>query len=302
MTESCLVHLQSQTMPHRVIVVDDGSSDGTAGRVRERWPAARVVRFERSRGFAQACNAGVGAGSGEIVVLLNNDVDCRPDFLARLVEPFASDSSLGAVATLMLAPGGAAIDSIGLAADVTLAAFPRLQALPAARAADRKPLLACPAGAAAAYRRIAWDEVGGLDETMFAYMEDFDLGLRLCAAGWRAATAPRAVGVHLGSGTHVHRSVSQRRHGGFGRGYMLRRYGILRGRNAPRALLTEAIVSVGDLLISRDLAALRGRVEGWRAGAGLSRRPLPPAAAIDRDIGFWDSLSLRRGVYDRRAT
>jgi hypothetical protein len=82
---------------------------------------------------------------------------------------------------------------------------------------------------------------------------------------------------------------------------MLRRYGLLRGRGAPRTLATEAIVVLGDLAISRDLAALRGRLAGWRAGRLAPRLTRPPAEAIDRGIGFRDSLALRRGVYGRRA-
>jgi GT2 family glycosyltransferase len=132
-------------------------------------------------------------------------------------------------------------------------------------------------------------------------MEDFDLALRLRSAGWRSVLAPDAVGVHLGSATHGHRSAWQRRHGGFGRGYMLRRYGLLHGPTAPRTIATEAVVVLGDLAVSRDLAALQGRVSGWRAGRRAPRLPRPPAEAIDEEIGFRDSLALRRGVYGRRA-
>jgi N-acetylglucosaminyl-diphospho-decaprenol L-rhamnosyltransferase len=235
------------------------------------------------------------------VVLLNNDVDCRPDFLERLVAPLAQDPQIGAVAALMLQPGERLIDSAGLAADVTLGGFPRLQGLDVGQARAEQPVLAGPAGTAAAYRRSAWEQLGGLDEAIFAYMEDFDLTLRLRSAGWKAVLAADAVGVHLGSATHGHRSAWQRRHGGFGRGYMLRRYGLLRGRGAPRTLATEAVVVLGDLAISRDLSALRGRLAGWRAGRLAPRLPRPPADAVDQQISFRDSLALRRGVYGRRA-
>ena len=300
LTDSCLKHLDAQTVPHQVIVVDDGSTDGTSERLRDRWPSVRVERFDSSHGFAEACNRGAAAGTGEVVVLLNNDVDCRPDFLQRLAAPFDSDPRLGGVAALMLQPGERTIDSIGLCADSTLGAFPRLQGLPVACAAQSSPVLACPAGAAAGYRRGAWLDVGGLDEAMFAYMEDFDLGLRIRAAGWSVTGAPDAVGVHLGSATHGHRSARQRLLGGFSRGYLLRRYRVLHGRAALRALVTEAIVGAGDIVISRDVAALRGRLAGWRAASGLSPRTAPPAA-IDAGIGFRASLSLRRGVYGQRA-
>jgi len=300
LTDSCLRHLRAQTLAHRVIVVDNGSTDATRARLGLEWPAVALERFDENRGFAEACNRGVAAGRGEIVVLLNNDVDCRPDFLERLVAPLR-DPAVGSVASLMLQPGGERIDSMGLTADPVLAGFPRLQGLPAGEARDSAPLLTGPAGAAAAYRRAAWEQVGGLDETIVAYMEDFDLALRLRMAGWRAVAEPGAVGVHLGSATNGHRSSWQRLQGGFGRGYVLRRYGLLRGRTAPRALATEAVVVLGDLVISRDLAALRGRLAGWRAGRSRPRLPLPPAECIDSAIGFRDSVAMRRGVYARRA-
>jgi N-acetylglucosaminyl-diphospho-decaprenol L-rhamnosyltransferase len=301
LTDSCLRHLRSQTVEHHVIVLDNGSRDGTSERIIEDWPAVQLDRFEENRGFAEAANRGVAAGSADVVVLLNNDVDCRPDFLERIVAPLANDPQIGAVASLMLQPGERLIDSAGLSADVTLGGFPRLQGLGVELATSSRPLLAGPAGTAAAYRRAALEQVGGLDEAIFAYMEDFDLALRLRGAGWKATLAADAVGVHLGSATHGHRSAWQRRHGGFGRGYMLRRYGMLRGRHAARTLVTEAVVVLGDMVISRDLAALRGRIEGWRAGRRVPRATAPPPDAVDANIGFLDSLALRRGVYGRRA-
>ncbi len=297
LTSSCLDHLARQTVAHQVVVCDNGCDEGTAERVRAAYPAVDVIRLERNMPYATACNCAAADGDGDVVVMLNNDIDARPDFLERLVAPLEADASVGSVAALLVAPGEERVDSVGLVADPTLAAFPRWGGAHPARARDDVPALAGPAGAAAAFRRRAWGEVGGLDETIFAYMEDFDLALRLRTAGWGAAAALDAVAVHVGAATNVHRSASQRRNGGFGRGYVLRRYGVLRTRAAPRALLTEAIVVAADAAISRDLAALRGRLAGWRAGRGKPRRPWPPAPAVDRGISFRDSLALRRGMY-----
>jgi len=107
------------------------------------------------------------------------------------------------------------------------------------------------------------------------------------------------VGMHLGSATHGHRTVWQRRHAGFARGYLLRRYGVLRSDQAMRALSTEAAVVLGDAVLSRDLAALSGRVAGWRSASGLTRRS-PPADALDPEIGIRDSLAWRKNIYARR--
>jgi glycosyltransferase involved in cell wall biosynthesis len=73
LTERCLRHVQEQTTPHAVIVVDNGSEDDTAQNVRALCPQAQVIRLETNTGFPAACNSGVALGTGEIIVLLNND-------------------------------------------------------------------------------------------------------------------------------------------------------------------------------------------------------------------------------------
>jgi N-acetylglucosaminyl-diphospho-decaprenol L-rhamnosyltransferase len=299
LTANCLAHLARQTRSHTVIVSDNGGDGETAERIGSEWPAVLLLRSTDRLSFAVACNRGADAGDGEVVVLLNNDVYCRPDWLERLVAPLEAEPRAGSVACLLVQPGEQAIDSVGLCADPTLAGFPRLEGLPVARAGEARPRLAGPAGAAAAYRRTAWREVGGLDEAIFAYAEDLDLALRLRAAGWSASVALEAVGMHLGSATHGHRTAWQRRHAGFARGYLLRRYGVLRSRGAVRALSTEAAAVLGDAILSRDLAALSGRVAGWRSARGLARRSAP-ADALDPQIGIRDSLASRMSIYARR--
>lgn len=301
LTQSCLEHMRRQTIAHRVVVCDNGCDQGTARRLADAYPEVTVVPMARNMPYPVACNAAVAAGRAELVVMMNNDVDARPDFLERLLAPFASRPRLGSVAPLLLRPGEREIDSVGLRADRTLAAFPRFQGRPPAEARGDESVLAGPAGAAAAFRRAAWEELGGLDESIFAYMEDFDFALRLRVAGWEAAVALDAVAIHRGSATFGHRSAEQRRKAGHGRAYLLRRYGVLRSRDAPRALLTEAIVVAGDLFLARDTAALSGRLAGWRSAAGRPRLARPPADAIDERIGLVDSLRLRRGVYLRPA-
>ena len=297
LTESCLDHLRRQTAPHSVIVADNASTDGTPAHVRAAFPEAQVVELEENRGFSVACNAGARAGRAEVLVLLNNDVECRPDFLERLTVRL-DEGLTGSVAGLLLAGESGTIESFGVAVDRTLAGYPRLRGAPSAAAQRGGLVLAGPSGAAAAFRRDAWDDVGGLDEAVFAYGEDVDLALRLRGAGWLAAAAPEAVAIHRGSATAVHRSSAQRHAGGFSRGYFMRRYGVLRRRGALRALAVELIAVTGDAIVySHDLAALRGRLAGWRAAHGLPRHPAPPANAIDHGIKFAESLRLRRAMY-----
>jgi N-acetylglucosaminyl-diphospho-decaprenol L-rhamnosyltransferase len=301
LTRDCLAHLARQTQAHTVILSDNGGDNETAEGVRSEWPQVRLIRSAERLSFAAACNRGAELGTGEVVVLLNNDVYCRPDWLEHLIAPLETEPQTGSVACLLLQPGEQSIDSVGLCADPTLAGFPRLAGRPVAQARDPRPRLAGPAGAAAAYRRSAWQAVGGLDEQIFAYAEDLDLALRLRGAGWGASTAPDAVGVHLGSATHGHRTAWQRRHAGFARGYLLRRYGVLRGRHVARALTTETAVMLGDAVLSRDLVALSGRLSGWRSAGGLTRRSAP-ADALEPEIGVRESLSLRTRIYARGQT
>jgi N-acetylglucosaminyl-diphospho-decaprenol L-rhamnosyltransferase len=302
LTKSCLEHLRAQTVPHRAIVCDNGSTDGTPELVQRSFPDVHVVELRENAGFPAACNRGARAGSGDIVVLLNNDVECRPDFLERLIAAFA-DERVGSVASLLVTPGEERIESFGLAVDPTLAGYPRLRGAPVQAAWGSAPILIGPSGAAGAYRREAWDALGGLDEGVFAYAEDVDLALRFRSAGWTAAAAIDAVALHIGSASAVTRSEWQRYQGGFARAYFLRRYGVLRGREALRALVTEGIVVVGDAAVySHDFAALRGRIAGWRAAGGKPRSPIPPREAIDRRITFRKSLRLRRAVYAGEST
>ena len=303
LTKSCLEHLRPQTVAHTVVVSDNGSTDGTPARLRDAFPEVRVVELGANLGFPVACNRGVQAGTGEIVVLLNNDVECRPDFLERLVAPFPNDDRLGSVAALLLTPGDGRIESFGLAVDPTLAGYPRLRGAPIREAQSESPILIGPSGAGGGYRRTAWEEVGGLDEGVPFYGEDVDVALRLRAAGWSTAAAADAVAVHLGSASAGHRSAWQRYQGGFARGYFLRRYRVLRSRAGARAAATEALVVLGDAVVfSHDLAALRGRIAGWRAARGRPPVVGPPKEVIDRRITFVKSVGLRLGVYSEAST
>lgn len=298
LTRDCLAHLARQSVRHRTILVDDASRDDSAERVRAEWPDVTLVALDRPLGYTGAVNRGVAAGTGEVVVLLNNDVQLAPQFLERLTEPLWADPRLGSAAALMLAPGARTIDSLGVVADPTLAGFARLHGLPAEAAlrSDAAPVLTGPEGAAGAYRRSAWEEVGGLDATIVAYMEILDLALRLRSAGWQTVAVAQAHGIHLGSASYGRGSPEQRRLAGFSRGYLLRRYGVMRGAQGPRALATEALVVAADAAANRDLAALAGRLSGWRAAAGRPRRQRPPGAALDGSITLRRSLALRRGA------
>jgi N-acetylglucosaminyl-diphospho-decaprenol L-rhamnosyltransferase len=297
LTLRCLEHLAAPAAAggHQLIVVDNASSDGTVAAVREQHPGARVIEMPGNVGFGRAANAGAAAGDGDAVVLVNNDLFAEPRFLEALLAPLRDDDRVGMVAGLSLQPredGADVADGFGIELDPTLTAYNRLRH----RAPDAPAgVLAGPSGGAAAYRRTAWDRAGGFDERLFAYGEDVDLLLRLRLHGWRAAGAPDARGVHLGGATTGVDSPLQRRLAGFGRGFLLRRYGVLRTRAAVRALTFEALIVGVGLLRFRTLDPLRGRVAGWRAAHGP--RLAIPREAIDPHIPAREQL--RRARHER---
>jgi N-acetylglucosaminyl-diphospho-decaprenol L-rhamnosyltransferase len=286
----CLERLGPEEGDVTTWVVDNGSGDGTVEAVRERFPAARVRALERNVGFGRAVNDAVRQGRAEAIVLVNDDVLAEPGLVEALVAPLAAPT-VGMVAGLTLLPGSGLVDGFGIQLDATLAAYNRLRR----RAPDEPPgMVAGPSGAVAAYRRAAWEAVGGFDERLFAYGEDVDLLLRLRLAGWRAAEAPEARGEHIGGATTGVDSPRQRRLAGFARGYLLRRYGVLRGRAAARALTFEAMVVGWGAARHRTLVPLRARVEGWRAAGAAGPALRAPTDALDPTIGWRDALHRLR--------
>jgi N-acetylglucosaminyl-diphospho-decaprenol L-rhamnosyltransferase len=283
----CLSALKADPSSKQVIVVDNASSDGTAQLVCDEFPEVTLVELPENLGFGRAVNAGVQAGGGAAIVLVNNDVLVAPGFVDAIVAPLASPR-VGMVAGLTTIPETDLVDGFGIELDRALAAYNRARHAPVGTPAGR---LAMPSGGAAAYRREAWEAVGGFDEALFAYGEDVDLGLRLRSLGWEAAEAPAARGVHLGGATAGVDSPLQRELAGFARGFLLRRYGILRSWAAPRALTLEALIVGWGLIRHHTLVPLRARRLGWRAAGRDGRCPLP-ADAVDPTIGF--SHAVRR--------
>lgn len=293
--ERCLATVVGQVGVERTIVVDNGSTDATVEMLGDRFPQTDVVALPRNVGFATAVNAGIARSAADHVVLVNNDVECDPGFVAAMVNCLERDPAVGMVAGVLVTPDRERVDSYGVEVDRTLSAFARYTGARWPMALDDRHL-ALPSGGAAAYRRGALDAVGGFDERLFAYMEDVDLGLRLVQAGWRCAGAPTAIGLHLGSATFGRRSRWQVEVSGFARGYVVRKYRVLRRGPVIAAwtLLVEAGVVAADLLTGGDLAAARGRWRGWRAARG-QHAPIPDAA-LNRRIGLRDALRRRRAA------
>lgn len=270
-----LTSLERQTRPCGVVVVDNGSEDDSVAMVRTRFPRVRIVELDRNLGFGVALNLAIAGQAGDPIVLVNNDVQCEPEFIEAMLD--ALDPGVDMVAgvlTQSAEPG--TIDSAGVIADRrTLMAFDHLNGRPVRDAAEAPPPLG-PTGGAALYRRDAFEAVGGFDERIFAYYEDLDLALRLRAHGANCALAHQARARHLSSATLGSRSGQKYELSGWSRAYMLRRYGVMSSpRRIARTVLCEMTMCAGQIILDRTARGAKGRIRGWQDAGALEKRALP---------------------------
>ena len=279
--------LAAQTMRAPVVVIDNGSRDDSPA-VAERELGARVIRLDRNIGFGRALNLGVAEYPAERLVFLNNDVECEPQLLEALVE--ASEAADTVAGVLLQLEREDLIDSAGVVADRTLLAWDYLHNAPVEEAAEAAPPLG-PTGGAALVKRDIFERVGGFDERIFAYLEDLDLALRIRCAGGACALAPEARALHVHSSTLGSGSAAKNRLMGWSRGYLLRRYGILRPALVAPTLAREVTIAGGQLLVDHTTTGITSRLAGWSAAAGLPRRPLPADGLLD--VSTLEALRMR---------
>ena len=195
--------LERQTVaPAEVLVVDDGSTDGSLALLAERHPAVRVIALQPNRGFARTANAGLAAVAAPAVALVNTDVVLAPDWLEHAVAALAAAPEAAAVATKLvdLAEPALLYDAGDvLRRDGACEQRGRFERDTGAYDAPGDVFSAC--AGAALYRRAPVLAAGGFDERFGTYLEDVDLGLRLRLAGWTCRWEPRAVARHAGGGS-----------------------------------------------------------------------------------------------------
>ncbi|WP_372788285.1 glycosyltransferase family 2 protein [Paraconexibacter sp.] len=199
---ACLASLYAQDVPFtEIVVVDNGSTDGTVAWLEREHPRVRVLALGRNTGFAVAANRGIDATDTAYVALVNTDVELEPDWHRRLHGALNADPAAAAVACKMLdLADPRVIYDTGdvLRRDGVCEQRGRFRRDDGRYDEDGEVFAAC--AGAALYRRDAVLAVGGFDERFFAYLEDVDLGLRLRLAGWRCLYVP-AVARHAGGGS-----------------------------------------------------------------------------------------------------
>ena len=195
--------------PGEVIVVDNGSTDGSQGFLRKRYPQVRLLENEVNRGFAQPCNLGAETARGSCVAFINNDRRPEPDWLTAVLEKLAPRTPC--VASRILDWEGRRIDYNGSSLHYLGYGLQEDLGLPVEEAPPRDQVL-FPCGGAMLADRKVFLEVGGFDSDFFALYEDVDLGWRLWLAGHRVVMAPDSVVRHRGHATLETRAPEKTRY------------------------------------------------------------------------------------------
>jgi GT2 family glycosyltransferase len=198
---ACLDALLAQTHDKthggcEILVVDNASVDGSGDLVAARYPQVRLIRNARNLGFAGGCNVGLELAQGEVLVLLNQDTEVHPGWLAALVTVLDADPTIGIAGSKALYPNGA-IQHAGGVVDLQGSGSHRGYRQPDNGQFDDLADVDYVTGASLALRRAVYAQIGGFDEGFeVAYSEDVDFCLRAQAAGWRVVYAPASVLVH----------------------------------------------------------------------------------------------------------
>ncbi|MGS0687138.1 glycosyltransferase family 2 protein [Nakamurella sp. GG22] len=294
----CLSSLAAQTLPHRLLVIDNASSDGTGELLRDLLPPGQVLRLPVNAGFAGGVAAALPLVTTRFVALLNDDAIAAPGWLAELTAAAVDDPDAAAWTSLMLLaddPGrvnnlGGALDSRWYGTDVAAGAAP---ADIDGRITDSFAF----SGGAALLRTAAIRAVGGFPADYFMYYEDLDTSWRLQLAGWAIRAVPSATVRHRHAASSDRRSEMFHFHNERNRLLTL-----LRCAPLPTALgqLLRFVLTTGSLAATR--LAGRGVPDHANFRIGLRVRVLASALRrVPRVLGARPGTAATRRAVARRA-
>jgi len=186
---------------NEIIVVDNGSSDGSVAMLQERFPSVRVLALDRNLGFGGGSNAGFRAAKNDIVVLLNSDMRVQPDFLAPLLAGFTDEQVFAVSCQIFFSDPEKLREETGLTQGWWENGGLRVRHRDDPAITDVYPCF-YGGGGSCAFDRRKFLELGGFDEILRPfYLEDTDLGFMAWKRDWKVLYQPRSVVYHEHRGT-----------------------------------------------------------------------------------------------------
>lgn len=263
LTARCIASIQQQTIPRsewEIVVIENEAQAGSV--LAEPLPAnTQRIDLDKNEGTTGSINRAVGVTESEYILLLNNDVELKPDYMEKLVAVLRSNPRLGfATGKLLRATQPTHLDGAGDALLSAGAAYRLGHFDIDAGQYDTPMAIASGCGAAVLYRRNVFEACGRLDDDFFAYLDDVDLGLRAQLIGYGGTYVPDAVAYHIGSATlgdRLHPHIIE---------YLTRNQLFLLLKDYPRAVLRRLLPRVIVYQCLWLLFALRN------GGSGAYRR------------------------------
>lgn len=230
--ESCLKSLKVQTNPVKIIVVDNGSSDGSPEYIERNYPEILLIKLPTNRGFAGGVNVGIEKAlsmHADYVLLFNNDAIANKTWVEKLVSAAEQHKECGIITSKFMRMDKKHLDSTGDFYSIWGLPFPRGRNEKDEGQYDKNIDVFGATGGASLYRAEMLKQIGLFDEDFFAYFEDVDISFRAQLAGWKVRYEPSAIAYHHVSGTSS-------RLGDFARFHSAKNFLLVYAKNMPLKL------------------------------------------------------------------
>ncbi|MFH2136958.1 MAG: glycosyltransferase family 2 protein [Candidatus Omnitrophota bacterium] len=209
--KDCLESVFSQSVRGiEIIVVDNGSSDGTLRILKGYLPRLQLIENKENKGFCEANNQGFNKAAGHYIMTLNSDIALDKDYIKHLIDSLRLRKEVGMVQGKFLRMDKTTIDSLGLSLSPAIRLYNIAEGRPDGPQFKKEKEIFGPCAAAALYKRELVEDVSYagefFDNNFFYLVEDFDVAWRARRKGWKAMYVPQAICYHYRSSA-AHPSV-----------------------------------------------------------------------------------------------
>lgn len=276
--QPCLDSLTHQTLSSHIIVVDNGSTDGSCELVEKNYPQVELIKLPVNRGFTGGVNAGIEKALSEqadYVLLFNNDAVAEPTWIEKLVAAADAHPKSGIVTGKLMRLDKKHLDSTGDFYSIWGLPFPRGRNEVDSGQYDDQSAVFGASGGATLYRARMLGDIGSFDNDFFAYFEDVDISFRAQLAGWEVTYEPGAIAYH-------HVSATSSRLGDFARFHSAKNFLLVYAKNMPPKLYYKYLPLFAVQFCRMGLSSLlRGKFMVFLKGS-------------------WAAIKLHRGTKSKR--